>query len=116
MARKNIKMIVENIGYRDKNFVYAQIENNVRFGIYNTNRGSQVLVLRPEHQADRFWPFSLYTWRRDKEEWTTEEDRRILDCVEKVFDHLSNPEELDTSMWNGGKQIITYQYPQRFLI
>lgn len=101
-------MIVHNTGYANKEQVLKLISDKIKFGIYETNRGTQVLVVRPEHLE--FYPFTLYTHDESRKEWKLTEDRRILDCQKLVFDHNSEPESLDTSKWNNSNQIITYQF------
>ena len=103
-------MIVHNTGYVNKEQVLKLISNKIKFGIYETNRGTQVLVVRPEHLENKFYPFTLYTHDESRKEWKLTEDRRILDCQKLIFDHNSDPESLDTSKWNNSNQIITYHF------
>lgn len=81
-----------------------------KFGIYKTQKGTQVLVINPSEKLPH-----LYTIDKSRDEWKSVEDKKIARCVELLFDQDSNPETLDTSGWNGGKQIITYQFPQYIL-
>ena len=107
-------MIVYNTGYLNKEGLIKLMDSRIPFGIYETNRNTQVLVINPHHRTP-FAPFTLYTHDESRKHYKIVEDKRILDCIKLIFTNLCNIEDLDTTKWNNGNQIITYKFPEYLL-
>lgn len=99
-------MIVSNRGYMNKEQVLELLESGERFGIYETNRGTQILVKRPETEGDTM---GLYTPNMSRVEWKHVEGKKVAFCKEKIFGSEFNQSEFDRIKWNNGNQIMSYE-------
>lgn len=85
--------------------LYELINNKIDFKIYNTSKGTQILILdNYEYRGTVFYP------KYDKLPWKIEEGKKINTCIEVVFSSGKNSiEELNTEKWNNGNQIMCYE-------
>lgn len=98
-------MILENIGYKNKEQVIELINNNIDFNIYDTSRGTQILIFGKYKCSG-----TIYYPKKDRLPWKITEGKKINRCLKISFSSFENSiEELDTKKWNNGNQIICYQ-------
>ena len=98
-------MIVENKGYLSVEQVLNLLKRGEHFCVYETNKKTHILVAEAEAEADKI---CLYFPKYDRLPWKLLEGKKITNGT-KVFDSIKNNiEELDTSKWNGGKQLMSY--------
>lgn len=99
-------MIVENTGYLSIEQVAEMMKNSEEFGIYRTNKGTEVLVQRTQIELNSL---QLFFPKKDRLPWKTIEGKKIATCT-KIFDSRTDDfKTLNFSGWNGQKQIISYQ-------
>lgn len=98
-------MIVENIGYKNRDAVIELFNDNIKFTIYNTRKGTQILLLNTYHIVNCiFYP------KKDRLPWKLIEDKCINQCIEIVFDsEKDSVNELNIEKWNNGNQILCYK-------
>lgn len=95
-------MIVENLGYLSLEDV-LKIEK--QFSIYETHKKTHILVKECVDEN-----IVLYYPKEDRLPYKEIEGKKICSGT-KIFDSKINSiEELDISKWNGGKQIMSYEY------
>lgn len=93
-------MIVENIGYLKLDSV-LELEH---FSIYETHKKTQILVKNTS--AEKLF---LYYPKEDRLPYKTIEGKKICSC-QKVFDSKTNTlTNIDTTKWNNGNQIMSYE-------
>lgn len=99
-------MIVYNTGYLKKNDVLSLIEKGVKFGIYKTYKGTNVLVKVYDKVDTRI---DLYLPQFDRLPYKVIEGKKIT-YGELIFDStLNEAEDINFEGWNNGNQIMSYE-------
>lgn len=99
-------IIVEKIGYLSLADVQKLINNNERFGIYKTAKGTEILVKFPVWQivSKAVW---LYYPKRDRLPYKVVEGRKIT--YGNIVFNSTIDKEISTTNWNNGNQIMAYE-------
>jgi hypothetical protein len=98
-------MIVENVGYLKLEDV-LKLE---QFSIYETKKKTHILFKENKfyhgsQQEDFYYP------KKDRLPWKVIEGKKICNNAVKVFDSKKDSlDKIDTSKWNNGNQIMSYQ-------
>ncbi len=94
-------MIVENLGYLSLEDV-LKIEK--QFSIYETHKKTHILVKECVDEN-----IVLYYPKKDRLPYKEIEDKKIC-SGKKIFDSkIESLDKIDTTNWNGGKQIMAYK-------
>ena len=98
-------MIVQRIGYLNKEQVSDLLRLGTLFAIYRTNKKTNVLVKGTKDQT-----IYLQYPKKDRLPWKTVEGKKIVTGV-KIFDSDFTvlDKEMDMSGWNNGNQIMAYE-------
>ena len=99
-------MVVYNTGYLKKADVIALAEKGVKFGIYQTYKNTNVLVKIRFYLPRRI---ELYQPQSNRLPYKLVDGKKIT-YGDLIFDSMmDNIELLDTTNWNNGNQIISYE-------
>ena len=98
-------MIVQQIGYLNKEQVSNLLKLGTVFSIYRTNRKTDILVKGTKEPT-----IYLQYPKKDRLPWKTTEGKKISNGV-KIFDSDFTivDIEMDMSGWNNGNQIMAYE-------
>jgi hypothetical protein len=98
-------MIVTNIGYLSVQQVQELIASKEVFSIYKTPKDTEVLVKNTTSKTEY-----LCSPKKDRLPYKITEGKKIINGCVQVFNSKTDDEsQLDTSNWNNGNQIMSYE-------
>lgn len=101
-----MELIVVNKGYLNYGEVEKMFFDEVLFSIYETKKGTNVLVVGCTYDILDLYNFDMHAMYLN---FIKSSSKVCLD-ITKIFDSSKNDlSDLSTCNWNGGKQIICYE-------
>jgi len=91
--------------------VLDMIEKGKLFSIYETSKGTNILVT----YTSRDRKFKVYYPKKDRLPYKVLEGKKLVNCTKRLFcSKVNTVSELDTSTWNNGEQIMSYDPKPHF--